>query len=312
MKIKANIDITVDKLRPLELDYWPSNRLLHILRQDKRHCPENLCDPESKNDCTFYTYSGAPEILATVEPLTENYVPPRNRTVTWGKVYRTVHREHPAYKFARTDSYKSDNEYQPSPGEQDWNPTYEPRVEEFVGFIGDYYHGHVLSTYDKGVCIGGTTLSDRPVTILPLTTDGKIKSLRAVVGVNQYVTYEVRTQRIGQSTSYFEQFAKYDEVKRSALRTTSKKYLYQGPVGNWQQLPRAVLVRIIEGIPPQVKPVPRVAVKHTLVEQLRERHEKKPKLSAIKVQTSIKRDVEARSPVKTDTEDERKPAARKL
>jgi hypothetical protein len=359
MKFRANIVESVDDYRPQEIDYWPTDKLVHIRRQDKRFCPENLCDPESKNDCTFYTYSGAPEILVTVQPLNENPVQVQDRTVSWGNIYRTVHKEHPSYKFARTASIKNDSEYQRSPGEQDWVDTYQPRDEEFVGFSGDYYHGYVLSTFEEGACVGGAPVAARPVTVVPVSTDGKISRVRAVIAPHQYATYDLHEESTDLPTKYRAQFENYGVFKRSALRSTSKKYPYRGPVGNWQELNRKVLVRIINGIAEQRKPVPKTAiartvpdrvksvprtsventgvngqvalakaivkrspvatvetvrnapVKRSVVDELKRRHDKKPKLSEEKIRLRIKGNVIKRSPVQEDTEDERKPAARK-
>jgi hypothetical protein len=360
MKFRANIVESVDDYRPQELDYWPTSKLVHIRRQDKRSCPESKCDPESKNDCTFYTYSGAKDILVTVAPLEENQVAVPNRTVRWGSVYRTLHREHPSYQFARTATIKSDDEYESSPGEQDWKDTYLPRDKDQVGFSGEYYHGFVLSTFEDGDCVGGDIIPGRPVSTVPLSTDGKFSGVRAVIAPQLYAKYNLHKESTDFYDDYFDQFLDYGSNKPSILKSTSKKYPYRGPVGNWQELRREVLIRIINGIakqrspvnktaivravPDRVQSVPRTSVENTgtngqvpsakaivkkspvatvepvrntpvkrsVVDELKERHDKKPKLSNEKIRIRIKGNVVKRSPVLDDTEDERKPAARKL
>jgi hypothetical protein len=360
MKFRANIVESVDDYRPQELDYWPTDKLVHIRRQDKRFCPESKCDPESKNDCTFYTYSDAKDILITVAPLEENEVAVTNRTIRWGKVYRTLHREHPSYRFARTATIKKDDEYQSSPGEQDWKDTYLPRKEDEVGFSGEYYHGFVLSTFEDGDCVGGSPIPDRPVCTVPLSTDKRFTGVRAVIAPQRYASYDLHKKSTDFYDDYFDQFLDYGSNKPSILKRTSKKYPYRGPVGNWQELRRGVLIRIINGIAKQRSPVPKAAiartvpdrvksvprtsventgvnrqvalakaivkrspvatvetvrnapVKRSVVDELKRRHDKKPKLSEEKIRLRIKGNVIKRSPVQEDTEDERKPAARKL
>jgi hypothetical protein len=311
-KIKTNIKETVDQYRQQELDNWPTDKLLRIYSADKKRCPESLCDPESKNDCTIYTYIGTPDILATVEPLEDVSVSVQKCTIRWGRIYRTVVKEHPSYGFARTISYKEDSEYQPSPGELPWRPTYYPRLREYVGFTGDYYHGYVLSTYDRGICVGGVPVEDRPFTVVPHPVDGTHQKIRAVLGPGKSTSYDVVLSPCSRVTSYFRQFAKYPEVKTTCLRSTSKTWPYKGPVGNWQKLSRRILIRIIESSTAQYQTNVHTPVKRTLVEVLEQRHGKLRKTNPVKVQSSTESTVAYGNPVQVKQDNDRKPPAREL
>jgi hypothetical protein len=95
--------------------YWDVEKLRLIVDRDNEKCPESLCDPESKNDCTVYLPDGACGTLAIVESLYDNQ--PVRGHVGFDRVYRAIHGEDVSFKKARTRTWSDKKPYWFSRGE---------------------------------------------------------------------------------------------------------------------------------------------------------------------------------------------------
>jgi hypothetical protein len=149
--------------------YWNVEKLRLIVDRDNEKCPENLCDPESKNDCTVYLPECSCGSLAIVESLLQDQ---RVRGhVGFDRAYRVTHGEDVSYKKARTRTWSDKKPYWFSRGEST-TPTrrqfeFNLRHLAHASYNGSYYHGGVLQHVVNANVTGGTVLGERPVQVVP-------------------------------------------------------------------------------------------------------------------------------------------------